>query len=250
MNVFAHRGYSSLYPENTMTAFKKVEFAGSYGIELDVQLTKDGEVVIIHDERVDRTTNGTGFVQDFTLNEIKRLNAGNIIDPIATNETIPTFEEYCQWVKTTNLITNVELKTSIIYYKDIEKKVIAIIESHHLEDKIILSSFNHLSLIEAKRIAPSISTAALVPSEGLQNGGFYCNKYGFSYLHPDYVSIDDSTIKECEQYNVGVNVWTVNSIDHLEYAIKMGVSGIITNFPLECLTYLTQKKQKEDDTIG
>lgn len=72
MKVYAHRGYSGRYPENTMLAFKEAEKTGCYGIELDVQLTKDGEVVIIHDERVDRTTDGTGWVRDFTLEELKK----------------------------------------------------------------------------------------------------------------------------------------------------------------------------------
>ena len=78
MKVYAHRGYSGRYPENTMLAFKKAEETGCYGIELDVQLTKDGEVVIIHDERVDRTTDGTGWVRDYTLAELMRQQSGAV----------------------------------------------------------------------------------------------------------------------------------------------------------------------------
>ena len=110
MKVYAHRGYSGKYPENTMLAFKEAEKTGCYGIELDVQLTKDGEVVIIHDERVDRTTDGTGWVRDFTLKELKKLNAAAAWNGKYGFEPIPTMEEYCQWVKDTNLVTNIEIK--------------------------------------------------------------------------------------------------------------------------------------------
>ena len=238
MKIFAHRGYSGLFPENTMIAFKKANEAGAYGIELDVQLTKDGEVVIIHDEKVDRTTDKSGFVEDFTLQEIQQLHAGMILDSAAPFEKIPTFEEYCRWVKGTDLVTNIELKTSVIYYKDIEKKVIDIIKKYHLEDKVIISSFNHLSLIETKKLAPQLPLGALVTSEGLKYGGAYCKKFGFSYFHPDHLCVDRSAIKECEDNGIKVNVWTVNTIGHLDYAIKIGVSGIITNFPLECINYI------------
>ena len=93
MKVYAHRGYSGRYPENTMLAFKEAEKTGCYGIELDVQLTKDGEVVIIHDERVDRTTDGTGWVRDFTLEELNKLNAAAVWNGKYGFEPIPTLEE-------------------------------------------------------------------------------------------------------------------------------------------------------------
>ena len=112
MRVFAHRGYSGRYPENTMTAFREAMKAGTDGIELDVQLSKDGQLVIIHDETLDRTTTGKGYVKDYTLSELKQLDASG---RFLTGERIPAFEEYCEWVKDTSLVTNVELKTSIVY---------------------------------------------------------------------------------------------------------------------------------------
>ena len=130
MNVFAHRGYSGAYPENTMLAFEKALECGCYGIELDVQLTKDGEVVVIHDETVDRTTDKTGRVWDYTLAELRTCNAGAGTAFEDQNLTIPTFEEYCSWVASTPLVTNIELKTSIIYYPEIEEKTWEIIKRH------------------------------------------------------------------------------------------------------------------------
>ena len=114
VKIYAHRGYSGFYPENTMLAFQKAWEAGSDGIELDVQLTKDGELVVIHDETLDRTTDHTGRVCDYTLEELKTCNAAAKSSYANTFMTIPTFEEYCAWAATTNLVTNIEIKSSVI----------------------------------------------------------------------------------------------------------------------------------------
>ncbi len=105
-----------------MLAFKEAEKTGCYGIELDVQLTKDGEVVIIHDERVDRTTDGTGWVRDFTLEELKKLNAAAVWNRKYGFEPIPTLEEYCRWVKDTNMVTNIEIKSVCTTMKNWKRK--------------------------------------------------------------------------------------------------------------------------------
>ena len=112
MKVMAHRGYSGAYPENTMLAFRNAEGKAD-AIELDVQLTKDGYVVVIHDERIDRVTDGEGFVRDYDLKDLQKFNAAKNKSDVSKFEYIPTFEEYCAWVKNTNLETNIELKTGV-----------------------------------------------------------------------------------------------------------------------------------------
>jgi len=186
---------------------------------------------------VDRTTDAIGYVQDFTLSELRKLNASP-----SGFEPIPTFKEYCEWVVQTKLVTNVELKSSVIYYKGLEQKVIEMIHDYNLETKVIISSFNHLSVLEAQQIDPSIETAALVASPGLINGGFYCKKFNFTYLHPQYESVDASIIKECSDNGIGVNTWTVNTTEQLQHAIDIGISGIITNHPSDCIEYLHRQK--------
>ena len=122
IKTYAHRGFSGLYPENTMLAFRKaVEEGFCDGIELDVHLSKDNEIVIIHDETVDRTTNGTGFVKDKSLEELKKLKANYTFNETYEDQEIPTFEEYCKYVSDKNIITNIEIKTNLIYYPNIEK---------------------------------------------------------------------------------------------------------------------------------
>ena len=116
MKVVAHRGYSGRYPENTMLAFQKAVEAGCDEIELDVQLTKDDVVVVLHDERIDRTTDGAGYVRDYTYEELKQFSAAKCWDGKYDRMAIPTFEEYCIWVKDEPVTTNIEFKTSIYYY--------------------------------------------------------------------------------------------------------------------------------------
>lgn len=238
MKVVAHRGYSGRYPENTMLSFCKAVEVGCDEIELDVQLTKDGEVVVIHDESVDRTTDGAGNVRDFSYMDLRKLNAANIWAGKFGKEAIPSFEEYCEWAATVAITTNIELKTGEVYYENIEQKTIDIIVKHQLEKKVMFSSFNHLSIVTAKRIAPSIPVGALVEGNGLVNAGSYCKKYGFEFYHPDFSILNDATVEGLKKCGVGFNVWTVNGMAELEQLCDWDASGIITNFPSVCRAYL------------
>ena len=150
MKVYAHRGYSGLYPENTMLAFEKAAETGCDGIELDVQLTKDGTVVVIHDETVDRTTWGTGRVLDYTHEELRKLDASRLFGDRYGFCPIPSFEEYCSWAAGQNLVTNIEIKTGVYYYEELEKKTLEIVRKYGLEDRVFYSSFNHMSLVRIK----------------------------------------------------------------------------------------------------
>ena len=127
MKVYAHRGYSGRYPENTMMAFRKAAETGCDGIELDVQLTKDGVVVVIHDEKIDRTTDGAGYVKDYTSEELRKFNAAVLFPEVTDFQSVPTFDEYCAWVAGTGLVTNIEIKTGKYYYEEIEKKTLEIV---------------------------------------------------------------------------------------------------------------------------
>ncbi|MGH0052601.1 MAG: glycerophosphodiester phosphodiesterase [Sphaerochaetaceae bacterium] len=238
MKIYAHRGYSGCYPENTMLAFQKALEAGSDGLELDVQLTKDGELVVIHDETVDRTTNRTGRVCDYTLAELKQCNAAAKSVYTNTFMTIPTFEEYCAWTATTNLVTNIEIKSSIIYYPEIEEKTMDMVKRYKLEKKIIISSFNHLSLCAVKAINPFIPCGALVPESGLVNAGYAVHKFGFEYFHPAFCTMSKEAVQECHDHQVMVNVWTVNTMHELIDCYNWGCDGVITNYPDVCRAFV------------
>ncbi|WP_290369680.1 glycerophosphodiester phosphodiesterase family protein, partial [Peribacillus simplex] len=141
--IFAHRGSAGTHPENTMSAFKEAARVGADGIETDVQLSKDGEVVIIHDEKLDRTTNASGYVKDRTLMELKTLNASATHKGKLGKEKIPTLEELFIWLYDNQLFCNIELKNTLFLYPGLEEKVIRLIRTYEMEERVILSSFNH-----------------------------------------------------------------------------------------------------------
>ena len=148
--VFAHRGASGYAPENTLQAFSLAQEQGADGIELDVQLTKDGEVVVIHDETIDRTSTGKGYVRDYTLEELKKFSFHNHMEKYK-GVKIPTLREVLELVKPGKMEVNIELKTGIFWYPDIEEKTMKIVEEAGMEDRVIYSSFNHYSVQKVRR---------------------------------------------------------------------------------------------------
>ncbi|MGE4583171.1 MAG: glycerophosphodiester phosphodiesterase [Sphaerochaeta sp.] len=236
MNVFAHRGYSGLYPENTMYAFEMAAKAGCKAIELDVHLSQDGKLVVIHDETLDRTTDAKGFVRDYSCKALQKVNAGNA----DMFQPIPSLDEYCNWAKRHGVTTNIEVKTNLYYYPGIEEKVLALLKKHDLVEQTIISSFNHGSVITMKRLEPSIRCAFLVGSRGLGNAGQYANLFGVEYFHPDGSTLTKAAVEECKAHGVGVNVWTVNDLGMLRSMMDWQVDGIITNYCEDVLTLLAK----------
>jgi glycerophosphoryl diester phosphodiesterase len=238
--IFAHRGYSALFSENTMTSFIEAEKAGSDGIELDVQLTKDGEVVIIHDEKVDRTTNGRGNVKDFTFNEIRKLNSGNLE---GKKEPIPSLAEVLEWLQTNKLICNIELKNGIYPYEGMEEKVIKLIHSYGLQERIIFSSFNHYSLVYCYRLAPEIEIAPLY-SGRIFMPWIYAKSIQAAAIHPNYKGLTDDIIKKSMEANIAVRPYTINKDADMEHLFKINCSAFITDDPVKALK-IRRKARKE-----
>ncbi|MBM6875538.1 glycerophosphodiester phosphodiesterase [Fusobacterium mortiferum] len=227
--IFAHRGYSGKYPENTMIAFKKALEYGVDGIELDVQLTKDGEVVIIHDETIDRTTTGKGFVVDYTYEELEKFDASFKFKDLGFNK-IPTLREYFQLVKDYDIVTNVELKTGINEYLGIEEKVWELIKEYNLEEKVIISSFNHFSVMRMKKIAPQLKYGFL-SEDWIIDAGKYTHSHGVQCYHPRFNNLVPDVIKELKKYNLEINTWTVNLEEDMRYLYSNNIDVIITNYP-------------------
>ena len=230
MKNFAHRGFSGKYPENTMLAFRKALECGADGIEMDVQLTKDGELVVIHDERVDRTTNGTGYVRDYTLDELRKLDASYIYSDKVGFQTIPTFDEYCQWVSGTPLVTNIELKTGVYPYPGIEAKVLPVLQRYHLEEKVIISSFNHESVLRMKALAPDLKYGLLTET-WLINPGAYTESVGVQCYHPYYGRLTAEPVAEIKSHHIEINTFTVNDEASVKQLRDYGVDCVIGNFP-------------------
>lgn len=227
---FAHRGYSGKYPENTMLAFRKAVEAGADGIELDVQLSKDGVPVVIHDEMVDRTTNGKGRVKELTLAELRELDASYIYAGQYGLNPIPTFREYCEFVKDLPIITNIEMKTGVFEYLGMEEKVWAMIQEYHLEEKVIISSFNHFTILRMQEIAPKLKYGFLSET-WIIDAGKYCHAHGVSCYHPLFRNLTEEVVRELKQYGLEINTYTVNTEEDVRDLVGKGVDIVIGNFP-------------------
>lgn len=227
----AHRGFSGKYPENTMLAFKKAIEAGADGVEFDVHLTKDGEIVIIHDERIDRTSDGEGFVADYTYEELTKFDMyAGFAGQFGFNK-IPTLREYFELVKPIDgFITNIELKTGVNEYPGIEKAVFELIKEFGLEDRIIISSFNHYSVMRFKELASDIDCGYLT-GDWIYNFGEYARNRGVECVHPRFNSLNENSVAEIKANGIRINTWTVNEESEVERLYNLGVDAVITNYP-------------------
>lgn len=231
MKIFAHRGFSGEYPENTMISFEKAVEVKSDGIELDVHLSKDGKLIIIHDEKLYRTTGYPGRVCDYTKDELIKINAGKTKNDSFGFTPIVEFVQYCDYIKDKNIITNIEIKTNNMYYPGIEKKVLKVIKQYDIEDKTIFSSFNWLSIVQIKKLNPNIKTALLQENYLTENISDLEKTFGFDYYHPDVRLLTESQVLNCKKNNIELNVWSVNDLSQFEKLKDWNVSGVITNYP-------------------
>ncbi len=236
MLVLAHRGYSSKAPENTMAAFELALQKGSHGLELDVHLSKDREVVVIHDHVLDRTTNGTGLVEEHTFAELRQLDAGAWFAPEFEGERIPTLDQVCELVKGKNLLLNVEMKAALGFEK-LNERLVQVLTSHGVEEQVIVSSFNHYSLAHLKQIRPELRTGILY-NAALVDPWVYAKSIGASALHPYYLGIIPDIVAGAQQNGMLVNTWTVDSPADVQRMITARVDSIITNKPEVVLNLL------------
>jgi len=228
--IQAHRGASAYCPENTLEAFSKAIEQGADGIELDVHLTKEGEVVVAHDERLERVSNGTGYINDHTLEELKSLDFAKLLPgPVCR---IPTLSEVFSLVKPSSLSVNIELKTTERLYPGLCGKLAALVEEFGMGERILYSSFNHYSLQEIRQIDPKVKIGLLYQL-GMVDPWVYANYVGADAIHPHYyvVAALPETVERCHENGVKVNVWTVDDGEAIKMMLKSGVDGIITNKP-------------------
>ncbi|MGM9520147.1 MAG: glycerophosphodiester phosphodiesterase [Phascolarctobacterium sp.] len=230
--IFAHRGFSGYYPENTMLAFQKVaEETCADGIELDIQLTKDGEIVIMHDETLDRTTTGSGWLKDYTLKELKLLSVGINMKGFWPRQTIPTLREYFSWLKTTKLITNIELKTSVFEYEGIEAKLVDLVKEFALEEQVWFSSFNHQTIARLRELLPT-AKCGLLTDTWLMNVGAYAASQGAATVNAcSFFAAKEGVADDLHAHGVGLQAWTPNDAELMQKLVERGVDSLITNYP-------------------
>ena len=228
--IWAHRGADGYAPENTLPAFQMAAQMGADGVELDVQLTKDGQIVVCHDERIDRTCSQKGWLKDFTLEELKKMDFSGGNEQYAGVQ-IPTLREVLELLQDTGMSVNIELKTKAIPYPGIEKKCIRLVKEMGYEDRVIFSSFNHLSLQMIRLSAPEMkigylylyAAAGIIP---------FAKRLGVDALHITQQNfLIPGFMEKCKELGIKVNAWTINQENEYQSCAENGVNAVITDYP-------------------
>lgn len=227
--IYAHRGASGHAPENTMAAFRLALEEGADGIELDVQMSADNRLVVIHDETLDRTTNGKGMVAGHAWEELRGLDA-SFGQTAYRGEAIPLLSQVLELLASTSMELNIELKNGIVPYEGMEEAVIRMVREYGMERRVVLSSFNHYSIVRLTALAPEIERAILY-AEGLYRPWEYAAVVGARSLHPHYLAVTPEIVMNARLAGVKVRPWTVNGDEDYRRMAKAGVDAVITNFP-------------------
>ncbi len=231
--ILGHRGASAEAVENTALAFEKAITFGVDGIELDIHLSADGKIVVMHDEKVDRITDGKGYIREMSLTKLKKLNIKNNKSKENKWNKILTLKESLELIKECSLI-NIELKNSFINYQNIEEKSIKVVKKFGLENKVIFSSFNHYSVKKIKDFEGDYK-AGILYMASLYKPWEYAKKLGVDTVHPYYQSVDKEMVYNCHKNDIKVVVFGANKKKDLVKLIEANVDVIITDFPKRAL---------------
>ena len=230
--IFAHRGASAHAPENTLAAFELAVEQGADGIELDVKLSADGHVVVIHDTTVDRTTDAHGRVKDMKLDELQALRAGSFFSDTFKNEKIPALADVFETVGKKTFI-NVELTNYNTPRDHLVESVCMLVKQFGLQKQVMFSSFIASNLSKSRSYLPTVPTGLLALPGIL---GAWHRSFGFAFgkydaLHPNIKNITQQQIYFAHRLNRRVHVWTVNEESDMHRLFKWGVDAIFTDDP-------------------
>lgn len=231
VRVIAHRGFSAVAPENTLAAVRAAIEVGADMAEIDVTLSADGHVVVIHDETLDRTTDGRGEVADFRLAELKTLDAGAWFGPRFTGERIPTLDEVLAEVRG-RILLNVEIKSEAVG-RGIVDEVAAAVQVRRMSDRVIVSSFSPTALEAMRTAGPDIRTAVLFNPE-VHRGSDpvdIVRSLGASAFNIKRARLTGRTLRRCLDNAVPVAVYTVNSPRRMRKLMRRGVHAVFTDHP-------------------
>lgn len=228
----AHRGFSGIAPENTLAAVKKAAELGVNFIEIDIHQTLDKKLVVIHDNTVDRTTNGKGKVNSYTLEELKRLDAGSWKSEIYKNERIPTLEEFIEAVNGRARLL-IEVKDEFNEYEGIEEEAVKILKKYGADKYTILQSFDDHSLYKLQALNSGIELHKLLEYdisdlfEKIHSGVYKFVKA----INIDFELLSRETVQKIHEEGFSAYTWTVNAEEDIRKVISYGVNGIISNYP-------------------
>ncbi|PIU50950.1 hypothetical protein COS91_07015 [Candidatus Desantisbacteria bacterium CG07_land_8_20_14_0_80_39_15] len=233
-----HRGDCGHAPENTLASFRKALEIGVDGVELDTHSTKDGEIIVMHDENVDRTTDGTGLIRDMTLDEIKKLDAGLKFNEEFKGEKVPTLKEALQLLRGKWVF--IEIKQ-----QGIEPRVIEIVRSMGMVREVCIVSFHQDSVKRIKEVAPEIKIGLISDKlEDLQVA-IELGADAFSLVH---TMVDNKIVKEVHKNGLLLSAWTMNTEEDLRKMVEIGADILVTDFP-DRLNKILEKGDASTDPL-
>jgi glycerophosphoryl diester phosphodiesterase len=236
--VMAHRGDSVHAPENTLPAFQAAIDYGADAAEMDVQMTKDGTIVVLHDSSIDRTSTGTGNIWDVTYHDIENLDNGSFFDASFADTRIPTLDQVIKLCKG-KLFLNIEIKRTG-HDDGIEQKVIDIIKDNNFQEQCDITSMDYNTLVTVKSIDPSIETV-YTTNVALGNVEDMAAADAFSI---EGTFVTQSFVRQLRQNGKKFYVWTVNDEEQMQKMINLGANAIITNDPSACRELVASDSQK------
>jgi len=211
-------------PENTMASFERGLELGADWIELDVHLSRDEALIVIHDETLDRTTDGHGLVRDHTLAELRTLDAGG-------GEHIPTLDEVLAWARERETIVDIEIKNAPVYYAGIEQKVVAAVSAAGMTDNVIVISFDHVAVRRVHELEPRITTGVLYACRPTDGGVSLAHATGADAVLPHWTYITREDVELAHEAGLAVAPWATSDPAVLRHLIACGVDSIGTNHP-------------------
>lgn len=231
--IFAHRGASAYAPENTIAAFELAVKQEANAIELDAKLTADGEVVVFHDQSVERTTGSRGRVGELTLAELRKLDAGSHFDVSFRGEPIPSLGDVFETIGK-KIFINIELTNYASLNDSLPETVAALVSKYDLAEWVMFSSFNPIALWRIRRLLPQIPTGllALQGRNGALARSFLGHLLRYEALHPHLEDVTKSLVAKTHRRGCRMYVYTVNQADDMRRLISLGVDGFFTDDPV------------------
>ena len=235
--IFAHRGASAYAPENTLEAFDLAVKMGADGVELDVHMTKDGELVVAHDEEIGRVSNGIGLIKNMTVSELKKYRF-NRTHPEYQDANIPTLREVYELLKPTGLQINTELKSGYGQDELMEERCLRLADELGMSGRVLYSSFSIASLRLLKRMDPGVRVGLLLAPLGNKRKDRkvidpwnLAQLLGIDAIHPHFSELLCHGADEAHAMGLQVNVWTTNAEEDIRRSLEAGADMLIGDYP-------------------
>jgi glycerophosphoryl diester phosphodiesterase len=222
--IVGHRGAMGYCPENTLVSFERGLELGADWIELDVHRSRDGALIVIHDETLERTTNGHGLVGDHTLAQLRELDAGD-------GQHLLTLDEVLEWARQKDTVVDIEIKNAPVFYEGISEAVVQAAKSAQMAERVIVISFDHAAVKAVKEIAPEIATGVLYACRPIDGGVGLARAVGADAVLPHWAYVTAEDVAHAHEQGLSVAPWATSDPTVLKHLVRCGVDAIGTNHP-------------------